>query len=115
MGVHALAQGGARGDSANAQGAREESITAEGLNRIKVVLALHQQTEVAFEDVAIGDTFARDGKLVVDALVDSQAFEILTDERQSGVGSQLVGQLFDHEVGHVGLTFRVSSTCRLSA
>jgi hypothetical protein len=39
----------------------------------------------------------------------------LADERQAGVGGQLVGQLFDNEVGHVGLTFRVSSTCRLSA
>ncbi len=64
VGVHALAQSGARGGSANAQGAREESITAEGFNGVKVVLALNQQTEVAFEDVAIGDTFAREGNLV---------------------------------------------------
>ena len=93
MGVHALAQRRAGGDAANTQGAREERITAEGFNGVKVIFTMHQQTQVAFEDVAIGDTFAREGKLGVDALVDSQAFEVLADERQAGVGGQLVGQL----------------------
>jgi hypothetical protein len=38
----------------------------------------------------------------------------LADERQASVGSQGVGQFFNNKVGHVALTFRVRSTCRLS-
>jgi len=110
-----LAQRRAGGNAANARGAREESIAAEGFNGVKVILALHQQAQVAFENVAVGDALAREGELGIDALIDAQAFEVLADERQADVGGQLVGQLFDNEVGHVGLTFRVSATCRLSA
>ncbi len=115
MGVHALTQGGTRWHSADAQGPREKIVAAKGFNGVKVVLALHQQTKVAFEDVAVGDTFAREGILGIDALINLETLEILADECQAGVGSQLVGQFFDNKVGHVGLTFRVSSTCGLSA
>jgi hypothetical protein len=31
------------------------------------------------------------------------------------VGAEVVGQFFDNKVGHLGLTFRVNSSWRLSA
>jgi len=37
--------------------------------------------EVAYVDVAIGDIFAREGELGIDALVNVQVFEVLADRR----------------------------------
>jgi hypothetical protein len=51
---------------------------------------------------------------VVNASTDSKTFRILLDQRQSGIGGEVAGQLFDNKVGHVKLTFRVNGACGTS-
>lgn len=101
MGVHALAQGRARRHAGNAQCAAKEVVAPKSLDGLKIVLALHQQTEVAFEDVAVGDGSWSHWKLPINACADVQALQVLPHQGKSGVGGKVVGQLFDDEVGHV--------------
>ena len=102
MGVHALAQGRARWHRGNPQCAAKELVATKGLDGFKIILALHQQAQVAFEDVAVGDGIASHRQLLVHACADVQALEVLPHQGKSGVGGEVVGQLFDDEVGHVG-------------
>ena len=53
MGVHALAQGRARGDCANVQGLGKEGIAPALLNGIEAVLALYQQAQVGLRNVVV--------------------------------------------------------------
>ena len=102
MRVHALAQGGRRGHSTQTQRTGEERVFALAFDGIEVVLAQAQQTEVAFEDVAVGNATAhREGR--VDQAVDVDALQILANQCQTGLVAQVVGQLFENEIGHVGL------------
>jgi hypothetical protein len=98
MGVHALAQGRARRHCAHVQRAGEEVIAPKLFNRIEVVFPLHQQAQVGLQDVAVGDVYR---EFAVNAGTDSQAFHALPDQRQSGIGGEVVWQLFDSKVGHV--------------
>ena len=61
--------------------------------------------------VAVGDTTDTYREFVVNASTDSKTFQILPDQRQSGIGGEVAGQLFDNKVGHVKLTFRVNGAC----
>ena len=101
MGVHALAHGGARRHGTNAKRALVEVVSTKRFNGVKVVLALHQKPQVALEDVAVGNATRTNGELAVNTLADAKAFHILPGQRQTGIGGQIVGQLFDNEVGHV--------------
>ena len=38
----------------------------------------------------------------VDTEIDVNALEVFADERQSGMGAEVVGQFFDNKIGHVG-------------
>jgi hypothetical protein len=60
---------------------------------------------------AFGDTTDTYREFVVNARTYSQTFQILPDQRQSGIGGEVAGQLFDNKVGHVKLTFRVNGAC----
>ena len=114
MGVHALTQGRARGDCANVQAAGKEGIAPELLNGIEVVLALHQQAQVGLQNVAVGDATDRYGKFAVNQSVDAKALGILPNQRQTGVGGEVVGEFFDNKVGHVVLTFWANTILHLS-
>ena len=102
MGVHALAQGRTGRNFVNAQCLDKEVITPKFLNGIEVVLALHQQAQVGLQNVAVGDTTDTYRELAVNAITDSQALHVLTHQRQSGVGSKVVGEFFENKVSHVG-------------
>ena len=93
--VHALAQGRARGNSAQAQRTLEEGVVSKVLDRVKVALAQTQQGEIAFENLAVGNPRAH-RKLRIDQRID--AFEIFANERQSGMGAEVVGQFFDNKI-----------------
>ena len=68
-----------------------------------------------FEDVAVGDATDAHREFAVNAAADAQAFDVLTNQRQTGIGGKVVGQFFDNKVGHAKLTFRIASTWGLSA
>ena len=46
--------------------------------------------------------------------VDAKALTILPNQRQTGVGGEIVGEFFDNKVGHVVLTFCVNTILHLS-
>jgi len=100
MRVHALAQGRARGSSAQAQRTLEEGVVSKALDRVKVTLAQTQQGEIAFEDLTVGDPRAH-GKLLVDQRIDVNALEVFADKSQSGMGAEVIGQFLDNKIGHV--------------
>jgi hypothetical protein len=113
LGIETLAKRGARGRLRQAQRAQREGARAQRLDGLEVALALAQQPQVASHDVAVGDARAhREGR--VDEGVEVDALQILPDERQTGAGAEIVGQLLDDEVGHRALTCRVSAIIRLS-
>jgi hypothetical protein len=94
MRIHALAQGGRRWHGTQTQCTGEEGILALAFDGIKVVLAQAQQTEVALQDVAVGDTAAyREARVHHGVEVD--ALQILANQCQTGLVAQVVGQLFD--------------------
>ena len=101
MGIHALAQRGARRHGTDAQRALEEGVTAKGFNGVEVVLALYQQAQVALEDVAVGDAANADGKPPINPVADAKAFDVLPSQGQTSIRAEVVGQFFDNEVGHV--------------
>lgn len=101
MRVHALAQGRARGNSAQAQRTLEEGVVSKALDRVKVAFTQTQQCEMAFENLAVGNPRAH-RKLRIDQRIDVNAFEVFADERQSGMGAEVVGQFLDNKIGHVG-------------
>ena len=90
VGIQALALGRRRWHGAKDQGAGEESVFALAFDGIKVVLAKAQQTQVALEDVAVGDTAAhREGGVYEGVEID--ALEILANQGQTGLVAQVVG------------------------
>ena len=99
--VHALAQGRARGNNAQAQRTLEEGVVSKALDRVKVAFTQTQQSEIAFENLAVGNPCAH-RKLRIDQRIDVNALEVFADERQSGMGAEVVGQFLDNKIGHVG-------------
>ena len=100
MGIEALAQRRTRRLRLQPQRTYEKSVSSKVLDGVKVILAQAQQTKVALEDVAVGNTRAhRKGR--IDQCIDIDALEVLANEGQSGVGTQIVGQSFDKKIGHV--------------
>lgn len=80
-------------------GAREEVVVAKVLDGVKVILVQAQQRDIGFEDIAACDT-SPDGKCRIEQGFGFGGFEILTNQRQTGVGAEVVGELFANEVGH---------------
>lgn len=76
MRIHALAQGCRGRHGAQVQGTGEKGILALAFDRMKIVLAQTQQTEVTLQDVAVGNTPA-DRKGRINQAVDVDALEIL--------------------------------------
>lgn len=86
VGIHAMAQGGTGRHGAQAQGAHEEGVAAEILDRIKVVLAQVRQAQVALEDIAVGNAGVnREGR--IDQRVGLNLFEILSQRRSDRRGN----------------------------
>uniref|UniRef100_UPI0040473397 hypothetical protein n=1 Tax=Flavobacterium sp. TaxID=239 RepID=UPI0040473397 len=107
VGIQTLTQGGARRNAAQPKSADEEGVRAKVLDRVKVVLSQTQLGQIALEALAVGDARAnREGS--IDQWIKIDAFEIFANECQTGVRAEVVGQLFDDKVGHIGLTCRVS-------
>ena len=103
-GIHALAQGGRRGHSHQAERRLEEGILAQRFDGVEVGLAGAQQPHASLDQAAGIDTaLTGNGEARVDDLVDpGMAFEVLPDQRQSGMRGQVAGQAFDLEIGHGG-------------
>ena len=100
MGVQTLTQGRTRRNSPQAKSAHEEGVTPKVLDGIEVVFAQTQQGQVALQNVAVGNPRAS-RKSCVNQRIDIDALEIIANECQTGVGTEVVGQLLDNEVGHV--------------
>lgn len=71
------------------------------------------RAQVALEDLAVGNARAY-GKGRIDQRVEFNSFKILPNECQTSVRTQVVGQFFDYEVGHVLRSLRVSDILHLS-
>ena len=91
--VHALAQRGARWNHTQAESAHEECVTPKALDGIEVALTQAQQGKIRFENIAVGCTRAH-GELRINQGIDVNALEVFADKSQSGVGTEIVGQLF---------------------
>jgi len=52
------------------------------------------QAQVGLQDVAVLDATDTHWEFVVNASTDSQAFHVLSNQGQSGIGGEVVGQLF---------------------
>jgi hypothetical protein len=90
----------ARVNHSKTQGTLEEGIVSKALDGIEVAFTHAQQGQIAFEDIAVGCTRAH-GKLWINQGIDVDALEVFADKGQSGVGAEVVWQLFNNEVGHV--------------
>ncbi len=99
VGIQTLAQRWTRRNAAKPQSALEEGVRAKVFDGVKVVLAQTQQGQVVLEDVAVGNARAY-GKGRIDQRVELYSFEILPNECQSGVRTEVVGQLFDDKIGN---------------
>ncbi len=53
------------------------------------------------QNVAVGDAPGSYGEFAVNQSVDAKALGILPNQRQTGVGGEIVGEFFDNKVGHV--------------
>lgn len=108
MRVPAFAQGGRRWYGPKIEGAGEDGLFPLALDSIKVVLAQAKQTEVALQNVAVGDAGAHWEGWGHEG-VEVDALELLANQCQTGLLAQVVGKLFEKEFGHVGFTRRVKS------
>lgn len=81
------------------QRAFEEVVVAEVLDGIEVVLAQTQQRDIRFQDIAVGDT-CPDGKGSIEQGFEFGGLEILANQGQTGMRTEVVGEPFDSEVGH---------------
>ncbi len=59
----------------------------------------------------VGDTADKYREFVVNASTDFKTFQILPDQRESGIGGEVMGQFLDNKSCHVKLTFRVNGAC----
>jgi hypothetical protein len=99
MGVQTLTQGGTRRNAAKPKSTHEEGVAPKVLDGVKVVFAQTQQGQVTFKDLAVGNARAnREGW--IDQRIKIDALEIFSNEGQTGVGAEVVGQLFDDKFGH---------------
>jgi hypothetical protein len=57
-------------------------------------------TKVGLENVAVGNTRAN-GESQIDQGIDFYGLEILANKCQTSMGTEVVGQPFNNEVGHV--------------
>ena len=102
LGVHALAQRRAGRQQSNAQSLLEERVAAEVLDRVEVALALHEQTQIAAQDVAAEHT-ALDGQRCIELIEHrSHRPEEMTYQGQSGNRREVVIQLLDDQWVHDG-------------
>jgi len=81
------------------QGTFEEVAVPGVFDSIKVILAQTQQAQVGLEHIAGGDA-CPDRKGGIEQGVDLGGLQILANQGQTGVRTELVGKLFDNKVGH---------------
>ncbi len=96
-----------------AKSTHEEGIASEVLDGVKVALAQTRQGQSDLEDVAVSNARAH-GAQWIDQGVEFNSLEIFAYEYQTGMGTEVVGRLFDNIVGRDSLTFLVSSILHLS-
>lgn len=113
IGAHALAQSWTGRSSVQAKSTHEEGIASEVLDGVKVALAQTRQGQSDLEDVAVSNARAH-GAQWIDQGVEFNSLEIFAYEYQTGMGTEVVGRLFDNIVGRDSLTFLVSSILHLS-
>ena len=99
-GIEALAQGGAGGHGAQAQGLVGKALLAKGFDGFEVVLAQGEHGYVALEDVAVGDASTH-RVLGVHHRWQVDALEQAPHQGQATVAAQVVGQLLDNELDWV--------------
>jgi len=97
--IQTLAPGWAGGDIGQVQRTFEEVVVSEVFDGIKVVLAQAQQGDVGLVNIAVGDTCS-DGAGRIEQGFKFGGLEILTNQRQIGVRTEVVGEFFDNEVVH---------------
>jgi hypothetical protein len=113
MGIQTLAQGGRPGQGPQAQGTGEAIALVLAFDGIEVVLAHTEKAQAALQNVAVGDAAAhRDDGINERAEVD--ALEILSNACQPSLVAQVVGQLFENQIGHAGFTCWVKPKWGLS-
>ena len=110
--LHTVEQEG--GGCVDVQGAGKEGIAPELLNGIEAVLALHQQAQVGLQNVAVGDAADSYGRFPVNQSADAHTLGILPNQRQTGIGGEILEEFFDSKVCHVVLTFLAGTILRLS-
>ena len=99
-GIEALAQGGAGGHGAQAQGLVGKALLAKGFDGFEVVLAQGEHGDVALEDVAVGNPRAH----WVFGIHHGRQFDALEQaphQGQASVAAQVVGQFLDNELDWV--------------
>lgn len=112
IGIQTLAQGGTRWNIGQSQGTHEEGVGAKVLDHVKVVLARHSRPRYDLRVELL--QHQREPEKPNQQSVDIDVFKIFANERQAGVGTEVVGQFFDNEFGHGLFTFRVSSLLHLT-
>ena len=100
MRIHALAQGRARRYNSETQRTPEEGVVSKALDGIEVAFSHAQQSEVGFENLAIGHARVH-RELWIDQRIDVDALEIFADKSKARMGAEVVGQFFNNKVGHV--------------
>jgi len=85
----------ARWQQLDAQRLLEEGIAAEVLDGVKVALALHQKTQVAAQDVAVGNPVGN-GQRGINLLEHRrQLIQVMTHRSQTRYRCEIVVQLLD--------------------
>ena len=74
--------------------------TRQGIkaHRAPGVLALHQQAQIGLQNFVVGDATDSYRKFAVNQRVDIKALGILPNQRQTGVGSEVVGEFFNNKM-----------------
>ena len=76
----------------------DEGVRVKVLDGVEVILSQTQQGQVAFENLAVGAARAnREGW--INRCTEMDALGIFVNEGQTGMRTQVVGQLFDYQVG----------------
>jgi hypothetical protein len=98
--IHALAQCRAGGQKLDVQRLLEEGVATKVLDRVKVGLALHQQTQVAAQDVAVGNAIGYRQRRI-DALEGRcELVQIMADKGEPRYRGEVIVELLDEQWAH---------------
>ena len=99
-GIHALAQRGAGGQPATAQRLPEERVATEVLDGVEVALALHEQAQVAANDVAVDNTALERQSSIEPRDCGLQGRQVVANKGQPGHRGKVVVELLDDQLAH---------------